>query len=437
MKTHLQLRELSERLEQKVIERTAELAATNARLEEEVAERMQAAIALQREQRFIKNIIDSMPSIVVSVDTQGRITQWNKQAETTSGIAADMAKGRLLRDSIPHLADQSKILAAMDTGKIQQDSRVPRSEPKGRRFEDVTYFPLIANGVEGVVIRVDDTTERTRIEEMLAQSDKMLALGGLAAGMAHEIKSPLAAIIASAQVVRQRIFDDTTRNRETSEACSVSFEGMQMYMEKRKIGSLLGSISESGIRAGRIITNMLEFSQTSPGTHSQHDIAALLDKAIDLVSYDFSINKEFGFSTIEIIRKYDNSLPMIYCGGDEMQQVFFNIVKNAAEAIAEKDYCGNAKQITLSTYRAGGSACVEITDNGPGMDETTRKSVFNPFFTNKKRRIGTGLGLYVSYLIVTKQHQGTIEVGSSPGEGANFIITIPFQGSPAAGSETP
>jgi len=428
---------LSERLEQKVIERTAELAATNARLQEEIAERIQAETALQREQRFIESIFDSMPSVVFSVNTQGRITQWNRHAAESSGISADMAKGQLLREIFPHLADEGRIQSVVATGKTQHDSRASRTGAEGRRFEDVTYCPLIANGIEGVVIRVDDTTERTRIEEMLARSDKMLALGGLAAGMAHEIKNPLAAITVSAQVIRQRIFDEVSGNHETAKECAVSLEGIQMYMEKRKIRTLLQSISDSSIRAGRIITNMLEFSRARQDTHSPLDIAAVLDTAIDLVSYDFSINKHFEFSTIDISKHYEPGIPKVTCGGEEMQQVFFNILKNAAEAMAGKDYHGKARQIRLKISRTDGSVCVEIADNGPGMDEDTRKRIFDPFFTTRRSGAGTGLGLYVSYLIVTKQHQGTIEVTATPGEGATFIITIPFQMSPASDKELP
>lgn len=393
----------------------------------DITKRKQAEVALRKYQRFIESIINSMPSLIVSVDAQCRITQWNRLAEEASGVSASMAKGRLLRELLPHLAEEDKIRSAIIENKTQRDSKVPRPGPGGTRYEDVTIYPLPSNGVDGAVIRVDDATERTRVDEMLAQSDKMLAIGGLAAGMAHEIKNPLSVVISAAQIINQRIFEDIPKNLKAAEESSVPLEGVRAYMEKREIRALLDSISESGVRAGRIITNMLSFSRKSDVSLSPHNLAELLDFSLNLAAYDFDMKKKYDFREIEIVREYDPELQDVLCNGGEMQQVFLNVLKNAAEAMSEKEYSSGKMRITLRTYKKNSSAYVEIEDNGPGIEENVKEQIFNPFYTTKKDGFGTGLGLSVSYYIVTRQHGGTIQAQSHPGEGTKFIITIPFK----------
>jgi len=152
----------------------------------------------------------------------------------------------------------------------------------------------------------------------------------------------------------------------------------------------------------------------------------LLDKAIELASSDYDLKKKYDFRQIQIIRRYDGDLPRVWCDASKIQQVFLNILKNGAQAMAETGRSVEQPCFTLGVMPEGKMARIEIGDNGPGMDEMIRKRVFEPFFTTKDVGIGTGLGLSVSYFIITEDHSGTMEVESAPGTGTKFIIRLPF-----------
>jgi signal transduction histidine kinase len=179
---------------------------------------------------------------------------------------------------------------------------------------------------------------------------------------------------------------------------------------------------------------MLSFSRKADGEGSSADLRDLLDRTVELAGSDYDLKKKHDFRQIEIRREYEADVPMVACHSSKMQQVFLNILRNGAEAMneqrAESEEHGakkKAPRFILRVKRDGEMVCVEIEDNGPGMDEETRKRVFEPFFTTKDPGEGTGLGLSVSYFIVTEEHGGVLEVESSPGSGAKFIIRLPLQ----------
>ena len=131
--------------------------------------------------------------------------------------------------------------------------------------------------------------------------------------------------------------------------------------------------------------------------------------------------------TIEIEREYAQDLPDICCDSTEIQQVFLNLIKNGAYAVAGKPYVDSSPKLTLRVRSEGGMAVVEIEDNGSGMDETARKRAFEPFYTTKPTGDGTGLGLSVSYFIITEQHDGHMEVFSSLGNWTRFVVKLPIK----------
>ncbi|MCX5880754.1 MAG: ATP-binding protein, partial [Deltaproteobacteria bacterium] len=132
------------------------------------------------------------------------------------------------------------------------------------------------------------------------------------------------------------------------------------------------------------------------------------------------------FRSIDIVREYTHDLPLVFCTPSEIEQVILNLLRNAAQAMTGLEPAKKPPRITLRLFREGNTACIEVIDNGPGMDERTRKRVFEPFFTTKDVGIGTGLGLSVSYFIVTSNHGGTLSVVSSPEDGTRFIIQLPI-----------
>jgi signal transduction histidine kinase len=154
------------------------------------------------------------------------------------------------------------------------------------------------------------------------------------------------------------------------------------------------------------------------------DLHELLDTAIRLAGSDYDLKKNYDFKQIEIKRHYDLTLSLVKCDKTEIEQVVLNLIKNAAQAMSSAAI--PAPAITLRTHCEHNYACIEVSDNGPGMDAKTSKRVFEPFFTTKEVGIGTGLGLSVSYFIITEQHKGTLSVTSKPGEGTCFVICLPL-----------
>jgi PAS domain S-box-containing protein len=400
-------------------------------LARDITEKREAEEELKRLRNYLTNIIDSMPSVLVGVDAEGRVTQWNKQAERATGMTAGKAAAQPLAVVFPGLAEEmDRIHKAIREREIIHRPKMPRHGKGEIRFEDLTIYPLVANGVEGAVIRVDDVTERVRLEEMMIQSEKMLSVGGLAAGMAHEINNPLAGILQNAAVLESRLLEELPANVEAAEAAGVTMTALRRYLEARNLTGLLENIRISGSRAADIVKNMLSFARKSDRAVSSHDLGSLLDQTVELVQTDYDMKKHYDFKQIRIVREYDRSAPPVPCEASKLQQVFMNILKNGAEAMAERGDGRPQPSFILRVKEAGPWVRVEIEDNGPGMDETVRRRVFEPFFTTKPVGEGTGLGLSVSYFIVSENHGGEMRAHAINGGGTRFVIHLPKTGKP-------
>jgi len=321
-----------------------------------------------------------------------------------------------------------KVKEAVGSRMVKIENRIPRVADGEIRYQDVTVYPLVSNGVEGAVIRVDDVTERVQIEEMMIQSEKMLSVGGLAAGMAHEINNPLGAILQASQNIVRRVSPEFPVNLQVAESCGTNLDAVRRYLEQREVLSFLEDIRESGLRAAKIVENMLAFSRKPEGGGSSTDLAELLERTLVLAGSDYDLKKRYDFRQIEIVRDYAPDTPPVICQAGKIQQVFFNILRNGAEAMRETRDAGRGPKLVLRVFPEGRMVRVEIEDNGPGMDEAIRKRIFEPFFTTKPPGSGTGLGLSVSYFIVTQDHKGSLAVVSQPGEGSRFIIELPVEG---------
>ncbi|MCP4692870.1 MAG: PAS domain S-box protein [Desulfobacterales bacterium] len=397
----------------------------------DITERVEAERETVRLRNYLQNVFDSMPSVLIGVDSCGRVTRWNKSAERLTGIAPGAARGKALPDVFPRMASEmEKIDESIRTGETRQDRMRPFSTAKDGRWEDVTVYPLIANGVEGAVIRVDDVTDKVRMEEMMIQSEKMLSVGGLAAGMAHEINNPLAGMMQTANVLAGRLGRDVNfpANLRAAEAAGASMEAIRGYMEARGVPRMLEAISESGRRVAAIVDNMLSFARKSEDRASFHLLSELLDRTLELAATDYNLKKRHDFKRIEIGKEYENDLPPALCEGAKIQQVLLNILGNGAQAMQNAGVDKPRFILRMRFEKERRMVRLEIEDNGPGMDEATRKRVFEPFFTTKPVGVGTGLGLSVSYFIVTENHGGEMTVESHPGAGAKFIIRLPLEG---------
>ncbi len=395
--------------------------------EEDITERKQAEEALRLLRNYLSNIIDSMPSILVAVDRDGNVTQWNSQTERATGTSFEKARGQSLSKVFPRLAGEMKLIeTSVRERRVISSPRVCRKLANEVRFEDVTIFPLAANGVQGAVIRVDDVTDQVRMEEMIVQSEKMLSVGGLAAGMAHEINNPLAGILQTASVLRDRLGNpNIPANLKAAKDAGITMESLAAFMQARAIPRMLAAIDESGQRVAEVVENMLSFARKSEATVSSRSLEDLLNKTLALAATDYDLKKQYDFKQIDIRTEYAEDVPLVPCEGAKIQQVLLNILRNGAQAMQAAGTEAPHFVVRTRFDRDDAMAVMEIQDNGPGMEEAVRKRVFEPFFTTKPPGVGTGLGLSVSYFIITENHGGEMEVASSPGHGTTFIIRLP------------
>jgi len=324
-----------------------------------------------------------------------------------------------------------RVRKAMQLKKVHVSTNQIYQKANKTKYENITIYPLLEDGgerVNGAMIRVDDVTEKVRVEEVLIQSEKMLSVGGLAAGMAHEINNPLAGIMQTANVMSSRLSNmELKANQRDAEAAGTTMEVIKKFMDARGIPRMLKAIAESGVRATDIVDNMLSFARKGDVAASSHSVIKLIDKALELAAIDYDLKKQHDFKMIEIQKEYDDNIPMILCEGSEIQQVFMNILRNGAQAMQEAKTGEPLFIIRVRLGKGAGAVCVEFEDNGPGMNKDIRKRVFEPFFTTKPVGLGTGLGLSVSYFIITENHNGEMTVESQPGNGSKFTICLPLE----------
>jgi PAS domain S-box-containing protein len=384
---------------------------------------------LARTQNLLNNILESMPSAVIALDEQGLVTHFNASAQILCDLPREKALGRPASEALPLLAAHlDKLQLALRQRQVQRVEHASLERDDAQRLLDLQFYPLVANGLTGAVIRLDDVTERERLREMMIQSEKMASVGGLAAGMAHEINNPLSSILQAAQVCLMQLNPSIPANQAAATDCGCSMETIRCYAENRRILKFLDGIREAGLRAAQIVSSMLEFSRKSESRRAPADINAILEHSLALAATDYDLKKKYDFRRIAIVRDFAPDLPAVVCTRTEIEQVVLNLLKNAAQAMAGVPGGTPEPTIVLRTRRVGEAVRIEVADNGPGMDERVRKRVFEPFFTTKEPGHGTGLGLSVSYCIIATNHGGTLQVDAQPGKGATFTIELPLGG---------
>ncbi|TBV16201.1 HAMP domain-containing sensor histidine kinase [Stutzerimonas kirkiae] len=408
---------------------TEQTRSSNRRLEEQIRVRSQIEHKLTRFQLYLKNIIDSMPSVLITLDENLRVNQWNQEASALSGVPRDQALNRSIFEVFPSLEPfLRQIRRSSQEQLVKRIERVTWMRDQEPHHYTLTLYPLMGDENQAVVIRIDDITQRIAMEEVMVQSEKMLSVGGLAAGMAHEINNPLGAILHNAQNIRRRLSADLEKNHEAAQQAGMTLEAVNQYLRLRQIPELLDGIQQAGSRAAKIVSHMLSFSRMSDRKLAECPLSTLLDQALEIAGNDYDLIEGFDFRAIRIIRDFDGRLERVPCIGNEMEQVLLNLLKNAAQAIHQNCPVGSG-QITLRTRLNPPWAEIQVEDNGGGIDESIRKRIFEPFFTTKEVGQGTGLGLSVSYFIVTNNHKGQMEVQSRPGQGSTFTIRLPLSSS--------
>jgi PAS domain S-box-containing protein len=442
----------------------------------------QAAEAEQRRlQALLAQIVDGSPVPTFVIDAAHRVTHWNRACEEITGRSAAMMVGTSEHRRIfyaterPTMADLIVDGAPEDQLRAHyRDKRLTRSPFIAGAYEAEDFFPDFGSGgcwlyftaapltdaagrVAGAIETLQDVSERRRAEEALVrhqhdlegqvrqrgrelaeahrqliQSEKLASIGQLAAGVAHEINNPIGFVHSNMRSLEQyfakllRVLEHFETHREliagtgdpgkawVAEVEALKAETDFAYL-KEDIPALLAESMEGTDRVRRIVQDLRDFSRVDAGQQWECvDLRAGLDSTLNIVMNEIKYKAE-------VVKEY-GEMPPVECLPSQLNQVFMNLMVNAAQAMPASKH----GTIVLRTGSAGDEAWVEVADDGAGIPEDIRAKIFDPFFTTKPVGKGTGLGLSLSYGIVEK-HGGRIEVHSTPGVGTRFRVVIPLR----------
>lgn len=345
---------------------------------------------------FNESIIESINVGLLAVDLDGRVTRLNSALEHILDLRRDSAVGKRVEELFSEdFADTLRQVLGKDGWRLKDIRNIYKLHTATLSNRTLVLNIALAplqdgQGQTGALVVLEDVTTRISLEEQLQQREKLSSIGLLAAGVAHEVNTPLTGVSSYTQML------------------------LGMFPDGDPKHALLQKVRTQAERATNIVNNLLNFSRTGSATEfGETNLARVLDDTLQL------LEPQLRRSQIEIVRNYDPDAPLCYGNAGKLQQVFTNLILNARDAIPD------GGQITLSTTTAeDGSVAVEVADTGIGIDAENVAKIYDPFYTTKGVGRGTGLGLAVSYGIV-QEHTGRISVESTPGQGTTFRITLP------------
>ena len=371
-----------------------------------VHEQRGAAVAakLDAQRRFIARVVDSLPVGLYVVDREYRVQAWNRKRETgLQGVSRDAALGRNVFDVL-HRRPAAMLRREFDTvfaNGVMQQNELETGSGADRRFYRVTKIPMRLDGgdVSHVIAIGEDMTEWRRAQERAAQSEKLAAVGQLAAGVMHEVNNPLAVIGACGESIGVRLSQkDVTPELRAA---------LQEY---------LVIIDHEVQRCKRIVSGLLEFTRPTAETRAPFDLRDVVEETLFLLQHHARV-KQMRTETM-----LAESPVTVQGAREQLVQVLIALVINAADAMEP----GGTLRIRVARD-AQGAASLEVADQGKGIAASERSRIFEPFYTTKPPGRGTGLGLSICYGIVN-EHGGRIEVESELGHGSTFRVVLPADG---------
>jgi PAS domain S-box-containing protein len=395
--------------------------------------RKRAEAAMASMANSYRDLVESSNSIIIRLDRAGRMIFCNEHAIRFFGFAREELLGRPITATIvPPVESSGRDLGELIAALCSDPDRYALSENENITRDGRRVWVSWANKALQAVGRQEpeilcvgqDITEKKRLQFLMVETEKMVTIGGVAAGMAHELNNPLGAIIQSVQNLRRRLTGGLAANEQVAGEVGIDIAALQQYLDRRGIFEMLTHIATAGTRAADIIAKMLAFSQKGVIGRRSVRLAELMERQIELAACDYDLKKRYDFRGITIKRSYDETAPLVEVNVAEIEQVIFNLLKNAAQSLGDRPQ-GQPPCIEVITGVQGGFAFFSVADNGPGIPAAVRARIFEPFFTTKQVGEGTGLGLSVSYAIVVQHHQGSIQVDARPGGGARFTVRLP------------
>jgi PAS domain S-box-containing protein len=353
------------------------------------------ALELERLKIYTENIIESINIAVLVLDLDGKITSCNRAFEELYGIGRKQIVGCLVEDLLGREVVASMRNAAGATGwQLKSPGNIFKQYIENRRGEklivNLSMIPLLdsLDLNSGCLVVMDDITEKARLEDQLLQAEKLSSIGLLAAGIAHEVNTPITGISSYAQMLL----------KETPAS------------DVRK--PILEKIEKQTFRAAEIVNGLLNFARVNGGEFEDLDLNRLIRESLLLLEHHFKQNR------VDVVYAPDESIPMVFGNAGKLQQVFVNLFLNA------KDAMPSGGTLRVETSKNDGMVAVDIRDSGVGISAENIRRIYDPFFTTKSTGRGTGLGLAVTYGIV-QEHGGRISVDSIPAKGTHFSLKLP------------
>lgn len=410
-----------------------------------IIKRKQAENNLQKAHQQNEQLIAAIPSILIYIDDNDRIIGWNKTAEMVFGIVSADVIGRSFIDCEIPWYDKGIANQILNCRNKHQPTRIDDvrfKNPVGKTgFLGLTVNPIKEDEQKkpNLLIIGSDITQRKTMESQLIQAQKLESIGQLAAGIAHEINTPIQYVGDNIRFLNDA-FNDLCkvieRYKKMHTVCKAGAVTDELIMEvetteqevdveylTEEIPKAIQQSLEGVDRVAKIVRAMKEFSH--PGTDEKTPID--INKAIEST---LTVTRNEWKYVADMVTVFDTSLPMVPCLPDAFNQVILNIIINAAHAIG--DVVENGKNgkgiITVTTNNCEDCAEIRIQDTGTGIPESIRSKIFDPFFTTKEVGKGTGQGLTIAHDIVVNKHGGTITFETEVGKGTAFIIRLPLDG---------
>lgn len=405
-------------LESRVKERTATLDESNKLLQEsnqalesEIAQHVITSDQLRSSESYIKDILTSMPLMLVGLDKDGRVTQWNRRVEELSGVLSEHALGKTLWEAYPTMT----VVPEHIQQAIEQNKPIHLKQSlRSLSHYDITIYPLQGKDA-GVVILVDDVSKQTRAENLLIHNDKLSFMGELASTMAHDINVPLQAILMDLRRFQNVLADSYGQSEGNSQQ-------IQLLDEISK------DMSDKGGQVSTIINNLLAFSRSRHREKQRADIVAVMEHSVNLGKKVISTSDGLSFNEVNLQWQIEDNLPQVPCHITEMEQVFLSLFRHACQALqqhpADDDFEPTIKIILSQGYD---SFWIKIQHNGVGLSNEEQMNLFEPYFSNNLEADGFDAGQHLSfaYYIITEQHQGHMAVTSDPSVGSTFHMQLP------------
>jgi PAS domain S-box-containing protein len=363
------------------------------------------ASELDRMREFSENILESLNDGIAVVDRDDRVVRWNRRLEELYGVRHEEAVGRRLDEIFDAVFFTVLRSARSESPEGAAFYRVPlqtRHDTSRRLLVNVAATPLRDSdgAIAGTIVIVEDISARVQLEEQLQLSEKMASIGLLAAGVAHEVNTPLTGISSFTQMLLQNAEPDDPKTK------------------------VLEKIERQTFRAAKIVNGLLNLARPAQVEAGPVDVNAVINDVLSLLEHQFKTGR------IQVRKEFADAAPIVQGTEYKLQQVFLNLFLNARDAMPKGGW------LTIATTSGAGSATIEVADTGSGIPEDQLPRIYDPFFSTKAIGKGTGLGLSITYGIV-QEHGGTIACESAVGQGTRFTLALPLAspGRAAAGAQ--